>query len=243
MSAVSGAALQQRRQRVMSLTKELVGMCHREIPRAAPNPDEHRFDDDEFDQAASELLVKLGDAPIWVFAYGSLIWNPPVLPAEQRMCVAAGWHRSFCLEMRSWRGTPEEPGLMMALRTGGSCAGAAQLYHDDDQHWLMVTLLKREIGGPIGLSSLKFIDLQTAGGLVRALCFYAEPVEVRGKPDLPLNDVAEILSRACGHAGSGAEYLFETIQALETAGIHDSELWILQEMVARDIRRRFEKGI
>ncbi len=223
--------------RALSLTAELVALCHREIPKPAPNPDQVRFDDADFDRAAAEILAILGGNPIWVFAYGSLIWNPAAAPVEKRKSTAFGWHRSFCLEMHSWRGTLEQPGLMMALRRGGTCTGIAQRLEGGDRHSLMVALLRREIGGPVGFSSLRLIDLQSAEGPLRALCFYAEPDEIVGKPELPLEEVAAILVRACGHAGSGAEYLFNTVSALHAEGIYDPELWQLQELTAVEIIR------
>ncbi len=223
--------------RALSLTAELVALCHREVSKPAANPDQVRFDDADFDHAADKILRRLGDYPIWVFAYGSLIWKPATAPVEQRKSTAIGWRRSFCIEMQSWRGTPEQPGLMMALRKGGTCTGIAQSLQGDDRHSLMVALLRREIGGPVGFSSLRLIDLQSAEGPLRALCFYAEPDEIVGKPELPLEEVAAILVRACGHAGSGAEYLFNTVSALHAEGIYDPELWRLQELTAVEIRR------
>ena len=120
----------------MSLTADLVALCHRDVPEPARDPDLVRFTDADFDRAATEVLAKLGGAPIWVFAYGSLIWKPASDIAEQRRGIAFGWHRSFCIEMRSWRGCPEQPGLMMALRRGGSCTGLAQRPLGEDRHAL-----------------------------------------------------------------------------------------------------------
>ena len=221
----------------MSLTSDLVALCHRDVPVPAPNPDFIRFTDADFDRAASEVLAKLDGAPIWVFAYGSLIWKPAADTAEQRRARALGWHRSFCMEMRSWRGSPEQPGLMMALRRGGTCIGLAQRPMGQDRHALMVKLLKREIGGPIGYAALRLIDLHTGDGPIRALCFYADPPDVADHPERSTAEVATILARACGHAGSGAEYLFKTVAALHAIGIHDAHLWQLQDLVANEIRK------
>lgn len=220
----------------MSLTADLVALCHRDIPEPPRDPDADRFADADYDCAATEVLSEFGDGPIWVFAYGSLIWKPAADIAEQRRSIAHGWHRSFCLEMRSWRGSPEQPGLMMALRRGGSCAGIAQRPLGQDRHSLMVRLLRREIGGPKGYAALRLIELQSDEGPLRALCFYADPPEVTDKPELPAERIASILARACGHVGSGAEYLFKTVAALQAANIQDPHLWHLQDLVAKEIR-------
>lgn len=220
----------------MSLTSDLVALCHRHVPEPPRNPDLVRFTDADYDKAAAEVLARLGDDPIWVFAYGSLVWKPAGDIAEQRLGTAFGWHRSFCIEMRSWRGSPEQPGLMMALRQGGSCTGVAQRPLGDDRHEMMVKLLRREIGGPMGYAALRLIDIHADDGPRRALCFYAEPPEVADRPELPIEKVASILARACGHVGSGAEYLFRTVEALQAVGIHDPHLWQLQHLVANEIR-------
>lgn len=221
----------------MALTSDLVALCHRDVAEPIRDPDMVRFTDADYDRVATEVLAKLGDQPIWVFAYGSLIWKPAADIAEHRRSTAYGWHRSFCLEMRSWRGTPEQPGLMMALRRGGSCTGMAQRPLCHDRHSLMVKLLRREIGGPIGYAALRLIELQSEQGRLRALCFYADPLEVADKPEIPTDQVASTLARACGHIGSGAEYLFKTVVALEAQGIRDPHLWQLQHLVAAEIRR------
>lgn len=221
-----------------ALTPELVALCHREVPRPPDDPDRPAFRDDDYDRAARDVLASLGDDPIWVFAYGSLLWKPVAEPVEQRQCTAEGWHRSFCIEMRSWRGTPEQPGLMMALRRGGRCSGIAQRFDGEDRQRLMTDLLKREIGGPVGLSALRQLTLSSDRGPIRALCFYAEPDDVTGTPERCEREVAEILSRACGSAGSGAEYLFNTVTALLSHDICDPHLWRLQELVAAAISSR-----
>jgi len=220
----------------MSLTAELVALCHRDIPEPPRNPSMVRFTEADYQRAAAEVLARLGDNPIWVFAYGSLVWKPAGDIAEQRLSTAFGWHRSFCLEMRSWRGSPDQPGLMMALRRGGSCTGIAQRPLGDDRHEVVVKLLRREIGGPMGYAALRLIDIHAEDGPRRALCFYAEPPEIADRPELPIEKVASILARACGHVGSGAEYLFRTVEALQAVGIHDSHLWQLQHLVANEIR-------
>ena len=66
-----------------------------------------------------------GAEPVWLFAYGSLMWNPEFAFAEARPALLHGYHRSFCLYSRDYRGTPEKPGLVLGLDRGGSCRGIA----------------------------------------------------------------------------------------------------------------------
>ena len=74
----------------MALTEELVALCHREVSPPERKPDDIRFSDADYHLAAEELLEKMGDNPIWVFAYGSLIWKPAEPPIEQRQSLAEG---------------------------------------------------------------------------------------------------------------------------------------------------------
>jgi cation transport protein ChaC len=224
-----------------ALTEDLVAHCAREVPDPGPSADGVVFGDDDYLTAARQVLESWGAGPIWIFAYGSLLWKPAVEQAESLLATAEGWHRSFCIAMSRWRGSPEQPGLMLALRRGGSCTGLAQRVPQGDRLHQMVTLLRREIGGPEGMASLRIIDVSTAQGPLRALCFYADPIG--NIADLPAPEVARILARACGHIGSGAEYLHKTTLALESHGIRDIHLWELQELVAQEIRAQISPGV
>jgi cation transport protein ChaC len=222
----------------MSLTEGLVAQCYRPEPDPGHDAETALFTDVEYENVASQILASHGSKPLWVFAYGSLLWKPAQPGLEWRIATAKGWHRSFCLEMRRWRGSPDFPGLMMALRAGGSCVGIAVRLPDVGRLHHLVEFLRREIGGPRGLESLRSIDVAFGGRTAKALCFYADPPEVADKAERSEIDVAQILARACGHIGSGAEYLFKTVQALDELGIHDAYMWRLQELVAAEISNR-----
>lgn len=85
---------------------------------------------------------------------------------------------------------------------------------------------------------MRWIDVQTADGNIRALAFYAQPLLLDNYAEnRPLAEVAYALARACGHWGSGAEYLFNTVSHLEAQGIHDPNLWRLQKLVAQEIEK------
>ena len=220
----------------MALTPDLVALCAREVPDPGPAADSEEFDDAGYQTAAAQVLDHYGPGPIWIFAYGSLLWKPAVAHAEHLTATVDGWHRSFCMALHRWRGSPEQPGLMLALRRGGSCTGIALRLPDGDRRSQMEQLLRREVDGPEGMQSLRIVELETAQGRLRALCFYADPVGTI--TELAPAEVARVLARACGHIGSGAEYLHNTIVALERHGIRDPHLWDLQEMVAEDILRQ-----
>jgi cation transport protein ChaC len=227
----------------MSLTPELVALCHREEIDPGPSGDWTQLDDDDYQALASRLSGEADEGPLWVFAYGSLIWKPAFESVEQRRAAAHGWHRSFCLNIKRWRGSVAQPGLMMALERGGRCDGVIYRLPDGEKPAQIERLLRREIDDHESVGSVRWVPVRTAQGPVRALGFW---VGVTGKGTSlrqPLNKVAWVLARACGHVGSGAEYLYNTVSHLETFGIHDRNLWRLQELVAGEIKSIHRHGI
>lgn len=194
----------------------------------------------EGDLAAVAQML-LGGAPasgeVWVFAYGSLIWNTDFDFVEERLGTVKGWHRSFCLGwVRIYRGTPERPGIMLAMDRGGSCRGIVFRLPPEAVIDNLMRLLRREM--PLKRSSappVRWVTAATDAGGVRAIAF---PISRRSDiypPGLTEEVVVEALATAAGERGSMAEYLHSTVSHLEGRGIHDRYLWRLQELVARRI--------
>ena len=222
----------------MALTAELVARCERNELDPGPEPGYRHFVDQDYEVAADRLMATVPPGPLWVFAYGSLIWKPEIATIDHRRATAHGWHRAFCLQLMRWRGSPAQPGLMMGLKRGGRCNGMIHRIAEDGRRSLLIALLKREVGCDEDVTGVRWINVETAEGKERALTFWAEP-EGLGEDwvDKPLPEVARILARACGHVGSGAAYLYHTVAKLDELGIRDRNLWRLQHMVAEEIRR------
>lgn len=226
--------------RVMRLTAELAGLCHRAVAEPEPDPRYDYWTDTDYDNANARLKAERPPGPFWIFAYGSLIWKPEFPVAQQKRAVAQGWHRAFSMKIRSHRGTPEQPGYMMCLDRGGSCDGVIQQIAEAELDQHLLALLWREIGSDEAMEGVRWVDTVTAEGPATALTFYAAPERLDYyAAQRPLPDVAHGLARACGHWGSGAAYLFNTVSHLEELGIHDAGLWALQEMVAAEIERLY----
>lgn len=222
---------------VMALTDDLVALSLRLEADPGPDPARKPLCDDEVESLAQQLYHQSLGAPLWVFAYGSLIWKPDFEAVGQCRANARGWHRAFSLHMTRWRGTEAQPGLMMALGRGGQCNGIAFRLSDKDRLGQIRRMIRREIGTLSDASSTRWITVETPGGSLRALVFWAGPTGERVRNRLPLPTVSQILARACGHMGSCAEYLYLTVKHLEEAGIRDRNLWALQKLVANEIRR------
>ncbi len=220
----------------MELTAELVALVERTEPDPGPMPGLPDPTDADLEATAATLLANRPDGPLWLFAYGSLIWKPELEHLETRQALAHGWHRRFCLRLTRWRGPREVPGLMMALDRGGSCAGLAYRLPDADPHGQLVRLLVRETDSRRPTNVPRWMRLATPNGPLNALAFVASPDGANYAGRLPQSVVARTLARAAGHWGSGAQYLYNTVTQLEAHGIRDRNLWALQARVAREIR-------
>jgi glutathione-specific gamma-glutamylcyclotransferase len=219
----------------MVLTEDLVNLCERPEVDPGPRPGFIPIQPSELDALTEKLLNELGNNKLWLFAYGSLIWKPNFNFVAQRRGSIHGWHRSFCLELTRWRGTPKLPGLMLALDRGGSCDGAVFQLPEGEHREHIRRLIGREINAREDQGMVRWVNVHTKTGPIRALVFWAGPKGKGISLKLPLERVAWVLARACGHGGSCANYLYNTVLHLEKLGIRDRNLWKLQELVANEI--------
>lgn len=188
--------------------------------------------------AAARLLEDRPEAELWIFAAGSLIWNPRFEVAERRPAVAQGWRRAFCIgPMMRFRGSSSAPGLMMSLCAGGTAPGVALRMAGEDLATALVALMMTEPPSPP-----QWLTADTEQGPLRALAFTANHADPMYCPEPPEAEVADMLASAVGQAGTMAEYLLNTVTELEKAGVHDPYLWRMQEMVADRLARLPERA-
>ena len=218
----------------MDLTSELVALCERKVEE--PGPDSRWVLISELRMFSDALVAQRPAGPFWVFVYGSLIWKPTFASLTRKAGTARGWHRSFCLELDRWRATPEQHGLMMALDHGGSCAGLLCQLAEQELNQAVFDQVWREISFEHEFASVRWLTVDTDEGSVKALTFWTGPEGDGIFRKLPLKRVASVIARACGHLGSNAAYLRNTVIHLEEHGIRDRNLWHLQKLVAQEIR-------
>jgi glutathione-specific gamma-glutamylcyclotransferase len=223
---------------VPRLTEAHIRLVHREVPDSGAWPGLDHFSEAQYDEHLREFLQDRPAGPVEVFAYGSLIWKPVFEPADRKRGTALGWERKFTLRFKRFRGTPECPGLMMQIDRGGTCEGILHTVPAESEWETLSQVWRREMTVRPPSNYPRWIDVQTQQGLGRAIAFTANPESPNYAGNLSLEEVAESLSQACGHWGSGAEYLLQTVIALEREGIHDPHLWALQDRVAEMIERR-----
>lgn len=213
----------------MRLTRDLIAR----IPRNDHDPGPtHLYltDEERARSLAATMAERRRDQPVWVFAYGSLIWKPAFAFAERRIGTLHGYHRQFCMLVKRYRGTPEQPGLMLALERGGSCRGVVYRLADQERDQALAALWAREL--LTAAYAPRWVDVRTGGGVVRAIAFAMNRGHERYTGRLAETEIADRLARASGHVGSCAEYLLETVAHLEELGIRDHRLWRLQRLVA-----------
>ncbi len=223
--------------RKLALTRDHVARVHKVVVDQGLTPGAELHTDADYDGWVDRMIRThpAPAAPTRLFACGSLIWKPEIEHVGEELGVARGWHRAFCLRMPRFRGTPEQPGLMMALDRGGQCRGVLYDLPNDNLEGQFGKLFRREFTYKPINSMPRWITVDTSSAPTPALAFVMD----RASPLYPLisRAVADVLARARGHWGSGAEYLLNTVSHLEAKGIRDSNLWRLQRLVAERIER------
>ena len=169
--------------------------------------------------------------PLWVFGYGSLIWNPGFPVAERRLARAQGWRRGFCMWSIHHRGTPEAPGLVLALDRDptAACDGVAFRVAPGAEATTLAALRERELVSSAYLE--EWVEVDTAAGALRALVYVIDPAHVQYCGDLSPEDQAQIIARATGGRGPNTDYLYATVAHLDELGISDPGLAALAARV------------
>lgn len=223
----------------LRLTPDHIARVHRAVEDPGPVPGVVQQTDADYAEWVDRILSTnpAKGRPVQLFAYGSLIWKPEIPHTAERAAVAQGWHRSFCLRMTRFRASVEQPGLMMALDRGGQCRGAVLELPPEDLPGQLDRLFRREFTVKPINSMPRWLTVQTERGVESALGFVMNRASPNYAGRLPASEVAQVLARACGHWGTGAEYLLNTVTQLEARGIRDRGLWHLQALVAEEIDR------
>lgn len=159
---------------------------------------------------------------LWLFTYGSLMWDPGFRFAEGLPALLRGYHRSFCIYSSRYRGTVAKPGLVLGLDRGGACRGIAYRIAANDVPQALETLWLREMRRRVYVPRL----LPVATGARRrvALTFLANRGHAGYAGRLALEDCAAIISDCCGERGPNVDYLVNTLRHLDALGVHDHHL-------------------
>lgn len=169
--------------------------------------------------------------PLWVFAYGSLIWKPGFEYLESRVARLDGYRRRFGLYSRHYRGTPERPGLVLGLdwAPGESCQGVAFRVCPTKDRETRDYLAERELVSYAYFETLYPVTFDD-GSQADAICYVLDRSHAQYAGRLEPDDQARIIAAAHGPSGPNTEYLMNTVEQLHAHGIADPHL---DEMAAR----------
>lgn len=182
-------------------------------------------------EAVAELLD--ADGHLYVFGYGSLIWKPGFSHASRHPALLRGFHRRFCIWSRLYRGTPEQPGLVLGLKQGGACRGAVFRVPAEEAGVAMAYLDAREMVGGVYVRRLVPVRLLdgAAGATRRAVAYIAARDNPAFCPDLTPAEIAAVIARGQGNMGANRDYLLNTIEGLAAMGVRDRGLARLADLL------------
>ncbi|MGH8780946.1 gamma-glutamylcyclotransferase [Paraburkholderia sp.] len=160
---------------------------------------------------------------LWLFGYGSLIWNPGLPTAEAMRSRVHGYHRGLYLWSRVNRGTPEQPGLVLALDRGGSCSGIAFRLAAQGAMPHLDALWRREMA--MGSYRPAWLPCVLADGRrVPALAFVMRRDVASYTGKLTDDVVRTVLGCARGRYGTTLDYVSRTVAALRESDMPDRAL-------------------
>lgn len=189
----------------------------------------HLLTEDQLQQSIDDILQQCFGADVWIFAYGSLIWNPIFLYSDRCVGRVYGWHRRFCHWTPVGRGTPGNPGLVLGLDRGGSCRGVAYQIAVSNVATELQLLWRREMIA--GTYIPRWVKVFMGGQIVEAIAFVINRQHSLYARSLSLDATVESIATASGQLGSCSDYLLQTIDGLATVGIEDETLNLLGERV------------
>lgn len=167
-----------------------------------------------------------------VFGYGSLLWNPGFTVVRRQAAVLRGFRRSFCMRSIHHRGTPEAPGLVLALdrEEGASCKGFALEADSSGAGESLRLLRERELVSYAYKEETVELDLE-GGGVLQAIAYVVDRAHPQYCGAVPLRRQAEIIARAAGRRGPNSEYLRNTVRAFREMAVVDPEIEELHRLV------------
>jgi glutathione-specific gamma-glutamylcyclotransferase len=168
------------------------------------------------------LLTGLAPGDLWVFGYGSLMWDPAFPYVRWAPALVYGYHRALCIYSTRWRGTTERPGLVLGLDRGGACRGIAFLVARADVPTTLQALWAREMRRHVYRARL--IPARLPHGRARVLTFVADPRHPGYAGRLTIEKTAELVATCCGDRGPNVDYLARTLAHLAELGVRDHNL-------------------
>lgn len=176
---------------------------------------------DEAREATRAALLKDHKGDLWIFAYGSLMWDPALHIVEIRTATLQGYHRRFCLKSHIGRGSRDKPALMAGLDDGGSCKGLAFRVPAEAVDRETEILWMREMIAGTYVPTM--VPVETPQGSIEALTFVMNRSSSR-YVRLDIEETARIIATGRGVRGTCLEYLENLADRLDLLGLRDPDI-------------------
>ena len=174
------------------------------------------------------------DTGVWLFAYGSIMWNPGFAFVESMPALLHGWHRAFCIYSYRYRGTPEKPGLVLGLDRGGSCRGVAFRLPEAEAEAIIAQCDGREL--VTGVYQRRQVRVRTHAGIVPSWAYVTDRGHRQYAGKLDEVEKTRLIAQGVGPNGArNVEYLQNTLRHLDELGIRDPYLRRLWARVAKRV--------
>jgi cation transport protein ChaC len=194
-----------------------------------------RLPEPERDKSRWDILSLLPKGKdVWLYAYGSLIWSPMIEYSEKRRARLFGFHRQFCMWTKIGRGTPDCPGLTLALEPGGSNRGIAYRIPTKIIEQELKIIWNREMIGGSYVPKIVKLHIENEDKKVSsiyAIAFVMNRTHENYTGKLAPKIMAEAIAKAEGPLGKCADYLFNTVIHLDKLGLTDHKLSKLMQLV------------
>ncbi len=169
------------------------------------------------------------ESDIWIFAYGSLMWDPGFAHVESCTALLHGWHRSFCVYSHRYRGTPDRPGLVLGLDRGGSCRGIAYRVARVRARETLAYLWDREM--VLGVYRPRLVYPRRSGERLACHAFTVDRSHRQYAGGLHMDEMVRLIRQGVGKGGHNRDYLANTIRHLDILGITNGPLHRLYDQV------------
>ena len=185
--------------------------------------DQYELTEDELDTTFAAVMDSHHDGEdLWVFGYGSLMWQPEFPYEERALATVHGYHRSFCVYSHIWRGTRKKPGLVLGLDNGGSCRGVAYRVRAEQATKTVEYLIRREMVTRVYIP--RWVTARIGPRIVRAHTYTAAHNHVQYAGKLSDETALRHILQGHGRGGTNIEYLKNTVARLGALGIVDGPL-------------------
>jgi glutathione-specific gamma-glutamylcyclotransferase len=213
----------------LRVTPEVLAFWDRRA-QALGRPADWRLSDQQIEASRLAVLGQLAaGTDLWIYSYGSLMWDPGFHFEEVRLAELARHQRRFSFRTTLGRGSPERPALMLSLEpSAGACRGLVFRIAADRAHAESAVVWRREMVR--GSYVPKWLAVDTPQGDVTALAFTSNPSHADHVGELPLTETAAMIASATGVLGTNRDYLEQLAEQLESLGIEDA---YVQTLVAR----------